>query len=195
MSSRHVTVGVRLGLLFAALAFAPSLALAAPAAWIVDKAASRLTFSSSVSGQAFTGTFRRWDAVIHFDPKDLVHSDVVATIDVTSAFTGNGDRDAELPDEDWFWTSHFPRASFVARNFRALGSGRYAANGVLSLRGVAKPLTLPFTLAITGASAKMNARVVLNRLAFGVGQGDWKSTDTVPAAVTVDVALTAHRAR
>jgi polyisoprenoid-binding protein YceI len=55
-------------------------------------------------------------------------------------------------------------------------------------------LTLPFTLAITGASAKMSAAVQLNRLAFGVGQGEWKATDTVPAGVTVNVQLTAHRA-
>ena len=172
----------------------PAIALAAPPAWTVDKAASRLTFSSSASGTAFTGSFSRWDAVIHFDPKDLAHSDVTATIDIASAATGNGDRDAELPDQDWFWTSHFPRATFVAHGFQAAGPGRYVAPGVLTIRGVAKPLTLPFTLAITGASAKMNAAVQLNRLAFGIGQGEWKATDTVPAGVTVNVQLTAHRA-
>ncbi len=132
--------------------------------------------------------------MIHFDPKDLAHSDVAATIDITSAGTGNGDRDAELPDQDWFWTSHFPRATFVAHGFTPTGPGRYVAAGVLTIRGVAKPLTLPFTLAITGASAKMSAAVQLNRLAFGVGQGEWKATDTVPAGVTVNVQLTAHRA-
>jgi polyisoprenoid-binding protein YceI len=179
---------------FGLLALVPAIALAAPPAWTVDKPASRLTFSSSVSGAAFTGSFSRWDAVIHFDPKDLAHSDVTATIDIASAATGNGDRDAELPDQDWFWTSHFPRASFVAHGFQAAGPGRYIAPGVLTIRGVAKPLTLPFTLAITGPSAKMNASVQLNRLAFGVGQGEWKATDQVPAGVTVNVQLSAHRA-
>jgi polyisoprenoid-binding protein YceI len=179
--------------LAAAIALAPTLALAAPPAWTVDKAASHLTFSSSVSGAPFTGTFKRWDAAIHFDPKDLAHSDVAATIDIASATTGSGDRDAELPDQDWFWTSHFPKATFVAHGFTAAGPGRYAAAGVLTIRGVAKPLTLPFALAITGASAKMSAQVQLDRLAFGIGQGEWKATDTVPANVTVHIDLTAHR--
>ena len=76
----------------------------------------------------------------------------------------------------------------MAHGFQAGGPGRYVAAGVLTIRGVAKPLTLPFTLAITGAAAKMNAAVQLNRLAFGVGQGEWKATDTVPAGVTVNVA-------
>ncbi len=178
----------------AALALAaPALALAAPPLWVVDHAASKLTFSSSVSGKPFTGVFRRWDAVIHFDPKDLAHSDVTATIDLASAFTADADRDAELPDEDWFWTSHFPQATFVAHGFQALGPGRYAAPGVLTLRGVGKPLTLPFTLVITGANARMNALISLNRLAFGVGQGEWSAVDTIPAGVTVAIDLTAHR--
>jgi polyisoprenoid-binding protein YceI len=184
----------RFVVLAALLAFAPSLASAAPATWIVDRATSHLTFSSSVNGQAFTGAFQRWDAAIHFDPKDLAHSDVAATIDITSAGTGSGDRDTELPGQDWFWTSHFPRAAFVAHGFQPAGPGRYLAAGVLTIRGVAKPLTLPFSLVITGPAAKMSAQVVLNRLAFGVGQGEWQATDTVPAGVTVHIDLTAHRA-
>jgi polyisoprenoid-binding protein YceI len=180
--------------LAAALAVVPAIALAAPPVWTVDKAASHLSFSSSVSNGPFTGVFRTWDAVIHFDPKDLPHSDVAVTIEMASAATGNGDRDAELPDQDWFWTSHFPRATFVAHGFQAAGPGRYVAPGVLTIRGVAKPLTLPFTLAITGASARMSGAVQLNRLAFGVGQGEWKATDTVPAGVNLNVQLVAHRA-
>ena len=171
----------------------PAAALAAPPLWTVDRAHSRLAFSSTVSGKGFTGSFRSWDAVIHFDPKDLAHSDVAATVDMASFVTGNADRDALLPSEDWFWVGHFPKATFVAHGFQPAGAGRYLAAGTLTLRGVAKPLTLPFTLTLNGPTATMNAQVSLNRLAFGVGQGDWQATDTVPAAVTVDVALTAHR--
>jgi len=174
-------------------ALAPNLVLGAPAAWTVDKAASRLSFSSSVSGQPFTGVFRQWDAAIRFDPKRLADSSVAATIYLASAASGSGDRDALLPDQDWFWVSHFPKATFTAKGFRQLGPGRYAAPGVLSLRGVAKPLTLPFSLAISGGVARMSAQVDLNRLAFGVGQGEWQATDTVPATVTVKVDLTARR--
>ena len=71
--------------LAAALALTPAMAMAAPPSWTVDKAASRLTFTSAVSGQAFTGRFARWDAAIHFDPKDLAHSDVAATIELNFA--------------------------------------------------------------------------------------------------------------
>ena len=90
--------------------------------------------------------------------------------------------------------SKFAHASFVTRDFRDLGGGRYATDGDLTIRGIRKPVTLPFTLAISGDTARMNGSVVLNRTAFGIGQGQWKTGEVVATEVTVSVALTAHRA-
>ena len=184
---------------FASLAIAAGLlpaglAHAAPApAWTMDKAASTLKFASSFGGEAFSGTFRRWDAAVHFDPANLAGSSVTATVDVASAATGSADRDQALPTADFFDAAHFPRATFTAHTFTAQGAGRYQASGVLTLRGVAKPLNLPFTLAIAGAQARMTGAVALNRLAFGVGQNEWKATTTLPATVTVTMVLVARR--
>ena len=176
------------------LAAVPAMAAAAPVpAWAVDKASSRLGFTSSFSGEAFSGAFRRWDADIRFDPKNLAGSSVTATIDTASAATGDADRDKSLPGDPFFAAAKFPKAAFAARSFQDLGGGRYQAVGVLTIRGVSKPLTLPFTLAITGAAAKMNASIAINRLAFGVGQGEWKAVEAIPAAVTVTIAINARR--
>ena len=170
-------------------------AWAAPApAWAVDKAASKVAFSSSFDGGPFTGSFRRWDATIRFDQANLAGSLAVVTFDMTSAVTGDAGRDEALPLDDWFAARRFPKATFTARSFEALGGNRYQAVGGLTIRGVTKPLTLPFTLVITNGVAKMNARVSLNRLAFGVGQGEWKTTEVVPGTVTVNISLTAKRA-
>ncbi len=170
-------------------------ARAAPApAWSVDKAASAVRFSSSMNAQAFSGAFRRWDAAIAFDPKNLAGSSVTATIDTASAATGDPDRDQALPTAAFLAAVKFPKATFTAHVFKDLGGGRYAAIGQLTLRGVSKPLTLPFTLAITGARARMKASLALNRLAFGVGQDEWKAITALPAAVSVTIAIAASRA-
>jgi polyisoprenoid-binding protein YceI len=166
---------------------------AAPQAWVVDRGASSLRFASSVAGEGFSGTFRRWDADIRFDPNNLAGSSVDARIDVGSATTGNADRDQALPTDTFLDAARFPRATFVAHGFSALGPGRYRAAGVLTLRGVSRPVVLPFTLTLTGAQAKMTGTAAVDRLAFGVGQGEWKATTTIPAVVTVSIALTAHR--
>ncbi|MBX3480645.1 MAG: YceI family protein [Caulobacter sp.] len=185
--------------LFAAIALFLLTALpasAAPApAWTVDKAASKIAFTSSFGGEAFSGGFRTWTADIRFDPANLAGSSITATIAMNSAFTGNADRDASLPDAKWFAVKAHPTAVFRSTSFKALGGNRYQANGTLTLRGVSKPLTLPFTLVITGDQAKMNARVSLNRLAFGVGQDEWKNTEVVPDAVAVTIAISARKAK
>ncbi|HXV01335.1 MAG TPA: YceI family protein [Caulobacteraceae bacterium] len=169
-------------------------AQAAPApAWVVDKAASSVRFSSSYNGDAFTGAFSRWDADIRFDPANLPASSVTATIDVASARTGDADRDQSIPTPTFLSAAAFPRAVFTAHVFRSLGPGRYVAVGTLSLRGVSRPLSLPFTLAIAGPVARMNATLPLNRLAFGVGQDEWRKTDALPAVVNVAIAVTARR--
>ncbi len=181
-----------LSLMLGALLAAP--ATAAPPAWTVDKAASRLGFRSSFGGEAVQGAFRRWDAQISFDPKALAASKAVVTVDMASAATGDQSHDQALPTADWFDVAHFPRATFTTTSFKDLGGGRYQALGTLSLRGVAKPMVLPFTLTLAGNQAKMTGAVGINRSAFGVGQGQFKSAETVPFNVTVDIALTARRA-
>lgn len=180
--------------LVAVVVLAPVASFAAPAPlWSVDKAASHLGFASSFSGTGFTGAFRRWDATIRFDPRNLAGSSVTATIETGSAVTGSPDRDQALPTDTFFAAGRFPRATFAATSFKALGGGRYQAIGTLTIRGVAKPLTLPFSLAITGRQAHMTAAVAVNRLAFGVGQNEWKATEAIPAAATVTIDLTARR--
>jgi polyisoprenoid-binding protein YceI len=182
--------------LTALLMLAATPAAAAPAqAWSVDRAASKIAFSSSFDGQAFAGSFRRWDAVIRFDAKNLAGSSAVITIDTASAATGDADRDAALPDVPWFSAKAFPKAVFRTTGFKALGPNRYEATGALTLRGATKPLTLPFTLVITGDAAKMNAQLSISRLAFGVGQNEWKATNVIPDPVTVMIAVTARKSK
>jgi polyisoprenoid-binding protein YceI len=170
-------------------------ALAAPAsAWTVDMANSHLGFRGAMNGDAFNGSFRRWSAEIAFDPKNLAASKAVVSVDMTSGTTGDADRDQALPSPDWLSAKTQPRATFTTTAFKDLGGGKYQAAGDLTIRGVKRPIVLPFTLAISGDTAKMNGSVVLNRTAFGIGQGQWKTGDVVATEVTVNVALTAHRA-
>ena len=169
--------------------------LIAPAAearpYAVNKAASKLGFTGSMNGAAFNGTFSRWDATIDFDPANLPQSKASVTVDMSSAATGDGARDEALPSSDWFATSRHPRATFVTRSITRTGPNRYAAAGTLTIRGVSRPVVLPFTLAITGNTAKMSGQLVLDRTAFGVGQGQWRTGSAVATKVTVNVNLTA----
>lgn len=163
--------------------------------WTVDRSASRLAFRSSFNGVAFQGSFRRWDAKIKFDPRNLSTARAVVVIDVASATSGEPSRDNALPSADWFDAARFPQARFVTRRFIARSKDRYDAVGDLTIRGVRRPAVLPFTLKISGRLARMEGRLVVDRSLFGVGQGQWSGGAIVPKAVLVSVRLTARRDR
>lgn len=161
-------------------------------AWSVDKGSS-LAFATVWSGQAIEGQFERWSADITFSPDQLDKSKVKVSIDLTSARTGDAQRDASLAGPDWFDADAHGQAVFTATRFEKTGEDRYVAHGQLSLRGVSKVFDLPFRLKIDGDKARMSGVTSLDRTAFGVGQGEWQATDQIPAAVKVSVKLTATR--
>jgi cytochrome b561/polyisoprenoid-binding protein YceI len=163
-----------------------------PVAWTVQKG-GRLGFTASWDGAPIEGAFQRWDADILFSPDALDRSRLTVSVDLASASTGEAQRDATLAGEDFFDAAAHPKAIFTARTFRRTGEGRYVADGTLDLRGVRKPLSLPFSLKIDGDTATAQGVTSLDRTMFGVGQGEWASTDQIPAKVKISVSLTARR--
>jgi len=167
-------------------------ALKDPVAWTVAKS-SALGFSASWAGDAIDGQFKRWTADILFSPEALDRSKLTVSIDMSSAATGDDQRDSSLPSGDFFDTASHPKATFTASKFRKTGEGKFVADGTLDLRGVKKPLSLPFSLKIDGDTATARGVTTLDRTAFGVGQGEWASTDQIGAKVKVSFAITAKK--
>lgn len=178
------------------VALAVSSAAAAPGAtapaWTVDHAASTLAFTGGAQDNAFTGKFGSWDAEIAFDPADLGASRASVTVDTASAKTGDADKDGPLQDDSWLATAMFPKATFTTTSIRSTGANAYVADGTLTIRGIAQPASLPFTLTIAGNDAHMTGSMKLDRGAFQIGAGAWQDHSVDPS-VTVNVDLTAHK--
>lgn len=169
----------------APLAFA--LALAASSAFAADYVqapGSTLTFATKYQGEVFTGRFPSFATRLSFDPKALATSKLDVAIPLAGASTGDRERDQNLRGGDFFDVAKFPQARYVATKFRALGGNRYAADGVLTLRGVSKPVTLAFTWT-PGAAPVLAGQATVKRLDFGVGGGDWADTGIIPNEVAV----------
>ena len=108
-------------------------------------------------------------------------------------FSGDGQRDETLKSADWFAVDRFATAIFRADRFRKTGADRYVARGTLKMKDVTVPISLPFTLRITGDRATMQGIATVDRTAYKIGQGDYAATDEIPAAVKVAVTLNATR--
>ncbi len=162
------------------------------AGWTVDKAKTTLSFSGIQSGEAFTGSFADFDAVINFDPNDLTNAKVVVTIDMNSANTDDAESTNALSGKEWFNVRKFPTAKFEAADFTYLENDRYEAKGSLTIRGIKQNINLPFTLKIENGYANMDAGLNLNRTAYKIGTGMWASKDWVEHSIAVKVHLEAQ---
>jgi polyisoprenoid-binding protein YceI len=178
-----VKLRMRMAAWTTALALA-CLVLPAAATDYVQAQGSRLGFTARFEGEAFTGRFPGFSTRVHFDPARPRDARLDVAIPLALAATGNRDRDEALRDTDFFHVARFPRAHYRARGFRHLGGNRYAADGVLSLRGVEKPVTLDFTWT-PGPRPVLEGRATVSRLAFGIGGGEWADTTMLPDAVEV----------
>ena len=154
---------------------------------------SRLGFTASYGGEPIRGSFRDWTVQIKFCEDDPATGSINASIGLASANTADESRDENLRGAQFFDTATFPRARFSAKGFKALGGGRYAADGMLSLRGKSRPVRLSFTLKVTDDKASASGSARLSRLAFGVGTDEWAATDQIADAVTVNFTIAARR--
>ena len=181
------------GVILALIAMAPVHAVADE--WIPDSEQSRIGFQALQLGAPFEGAFKRYRASIVFDPARLDQCRVSFIVDIDSVDTQNAERDAAIQSADWFDVSNHPTASFVSEAFTSMGDDRYEAKGALTLRGVTRPVTFPFTLNVVAQEGRQIARVdgafAVARTEYGVGQGQWASDGVVGDQVLIQVDLTA----
>jgi len=151
-----------------------------------------LAFSVNQMGQAVEGSFADWTAAITFDEAPVDGKNGTVTVTIRTDSLSLGSVTAKAKEAEFFDTATFPEATFAA-DITPDGPN-YTATGTLTLRGVTVPITLPFTLALDGDTARMTGEATLDRRAFTMGQ-TYADEAMVGFTVTVKVALTATRLR
>jgi polyisoprenoid-binding protein YceI len=178
---RESTASIAAALLFAAAAHA------APPSFTADPA-SKLEFVGVQAGADFKGVFHKFTASVDFAPDALADSHIDVQIDMNSVDSQDKDRDKTIHGSDVFDVAHFPTAHYVTKSITKTASG-YSALGSLTMHGVTKDVPIDFQFAAAGTGAKLDGTAKLKRLDFGIGQGDWKSTEWVADLVKVNFSL------
>jgi polyisoprenoid-binding protein YceI len=179
----------------------PLPALAGPQdAWTIDPKSS-LSFSASQVGSIVSGRFPTWTGEIVLDPSSLATARIDIRIDTRPVSTNNRDVDSLMKGPNFLDVQKFPEARFVSTAISGSGD-RYQARGKLTIRDVTRDVVLPFTLAIAddpGQPGRLRGtargRLVIKRLDYGVGQNEWAATGQVADEVTIDLNITAGRAK
>ncbi|MDW5442438.1 YceI family protein [Polaromonas sp. SM01] len=155
----------------------------------VDLAGSSLRFTSRQMGVPVDGTFRSFDASLVFDPEAPAAAKGQLRIKLASIDTGLREVDEEVSGAQWFDVKRYPEAYFEMRQLQPQGSGRFQVSGVLSLKGVSRPLVLSAQLKPGGQQAVLEGTLVIKRLDFGIGGGPWGDVGVVANEVTVQFHL------
>jgi polyisoprenoid-binding protein YceI len=173
----------------APLSLSAAVSAAGPAAgYSADPQQSRMEFIGVQAGAEFKGSFHKFSADIEFAPDALASARFDVQIDLKSVDSMDKDRDTTIRGSDIFDVAHYPTAHYVTRSFTKTAAG-YTAVGALTLRGVTKDVPIDFQFTQAAAGAKLEGSAKLKRLDFGVGQGDWKSTEWVSDAVKISFSL------
>jgi polyisoprenoid-binding protein YceI len=157
--------------------------------YTLDAAKSTLEFGFVQAGAQNKGRFPKDTVNFSFADDSLAASHLDVTVDIAALDTGDKERDDTLREPDLFDVAKFPQARFTATQITKTATGSYEASGSFVLRGVTHALRVPFTLKSATEQGKpvlyMMGKTLIRRLDFGVGQGDWKSTEWVGNEVTI----------
>ena len=170
------------------LVSATALADAPATHFSLDQTKSSLKFGFVQSGAKNEGKFTKFPVVLDASPDGATVSRLDVTVDMSTMDSGDKERDDTLRGPDLFSVAKFPQAHFTATQIVKTANG-FDAVGKLTLRGVTRDQHVPFTFRVANEQGHtvgyLAGTTTVHRLDYGVGQGDWKSTEWVGNDVTV----------
>jgi polyisoprenoid-binding protein YceI len=161
---------------------------AAPAAITADMGFIR--FVSKQLNVPVEGRFRKFAGHVEFDPVRPEGGTARFEVELGSIDMGSPESESEVKKKEWFNAGMFPRATFTSEGVKALGGGRFEARGKLTIKGATQPVSAQFTSADAAGTRTLDGSFIMKRLAFNIGEGEWKATDTVADDVQVKFRFT-----
>lgn len=159
----------------------------------LDTGASTLTFSYSQMSVKMDGSFGELrSSEFSFDPANPEAAKVVLEVVLASIDAGYAEANTELEKDEWLALAAHPVARFNSSKVQALGEGRYQVTGDLSIKGVTKEVTAPFSFKEDGDAGVFEGSLTFQRADFGVGEGQWKDYSIVANDIQITFHVVAH---
>lgn len=142
----------------------------------------KIAFSNS----DVSGVFKEISGTIHFDAANLDASKFHLKIKVESINTGNSTQNKHALSGDWFDALLHPEIEFVSDKI-IKDDNSYTAIGKLSIRGLSKSCSIPFTFEKKGSKGTFISKFIVNRADYGVGKSESEESDNMKITVTLPV--------
>jgi polyisoprenoid-binding protein YceI len=129
--------------------------------------------------------FKKFSASIDYDAAKPELSKASVDIDTASLDVGDAEMNKEVAKKDWFNSAQFPKASFVSSSIKPAGAGKLNVMGKLSIKGKSADVSFPLTVKAEGGKQVFEGALPIKRLAFNIGDGEWKDTSMVADDVVI----------
>ena len=124
-------------------------------------------YSIKFSGTKVSGTLSGLKGTIVFTEADLEHAKMDIEVDVNTIKTGKDAMDKHAKNSSWFDVAKYPKIIFNSTGFIKTSNG-YTVSGQLTLHGVKKPVSIPFTFVNNGKEAAFVGSFKVNRKDYGI---------------------------
>ena len=131
------------------------------------------------------GKFKKFTAQIDFNDAQPETSRASIEIEIPSFDLGDPEFNSEVLKKEWFNAARFPKASFVSSAMKAGANGKFDVTGKLTIKGKTADVSFPLSVKKEGASRVFEGALPIKRLAFDIGEGEWKDTGMVADEVTI----------
>lgn len=135
--------------------------------------------------------FKKFTANVDYDAAKPENSKAAVDIDTASLDLGEAEMNKEVAKKEWFNAAQFPKASFVSSSIKPAGAGKLTVTGKLSIKGKSADVSFPLTVKAEGGKQVFEGALPIKRLAFNIGDGEWKDTSMVADEVLIKFRVTA----
>jgi polyisoprenoid-binding protein YceI len=143
--------------------------------WTLDPAHTRIGFvARHAMVTKVRGSFNEFEGTAVLDGANPANSHAEVTIKAASIDTRNAQRDEHLRSNDFLAMEEHPEITFTSTGARQVDDTTFELTGDLTIRGVTKSVTIPFTFEGAAKDPFGNLRagfegsVVINRKDWGV---------------------------
>jgi polyisoprenoid-binding protein YceI len=174
--------------------------------WTIDSAHAEVGFAvRHLMIATVRGRFGAVSGTVTVDEQDPLNSKVDVTVDVSSVDTRQEMRDNHLRSADFFDVEKYPTMHFVSKRIDGDLDGQFRVTGDLTIRGIAREVTLTATLEGRtqdpwgNERAGFSASGKINRHEFGLNWNQALETGGVMVGdevkLTIDVELVHQAAK
>src|SRR5205085_3667330 len=128
--------------------------------------------------------FKSFSAQLDYDPAHPETAKAQVAVDTASMDLGDPEYNQEVSKKDWFNAAQFPKATFVSTSIKPAGAGKLTVTGKLTIKGKSSDVSFPLTVKADGKNQVFDGAVPIKRLAYNIGEGEWKDTSMVADDVT-----------